>query len=282
MTYQQVVDYLGRESFWLAPRAPRLVSSLLELAGYEAIDLGMDGHAQQHYLRALEISATSGERVYGGYLIAVSLAHLALHCGDAAQAARLAAAAIRGTEGHASPAVFSAFRMVLARAHARRGDEPACIAAIARAETDLARSNPADEPDWISYFGEADLADERAHCFFDLGQQSHAQREVELAIRLVEPTRVRRLAIDNALHASSLARSHQIDHACAVARQAVDHACGAASFRSAHRIVLMMGEFHPYLELPEVTELAEYVRFALPNVDHGQADQRPGQTRASQ
>jgi len=248
----------------LTIRAPQLATGCLELAGYEAVDLGDDGLAQQHYLRALDIATRSADRLYGGYLIAVSLAHLALHCGDPDQAARLAAAALRGTEHASTPAVRAACRTVLARAHARRADESACATALLQAEADLARSRPGDEPAWIGYFREADLADEKAHCFFDLGLHELAQREATRAVDLLEPHRVRRLAIDTALHATSLARSRQIEHACAVAHQAIDHAATVASFRAAHRIVLMLAELQPDLDQPEVQAVTEYARLRLP------------------
>ena len=265
-TYPEVADYLGHDLEALITRAPRIATGFLELAGYEAVDLGSDGLAQQHYLRALDIVTASGDHLYGGYLIAVSLAHLALHCGDPDQAARMATAALRGTEHQTSPAVRAAFRAVLARADARRGDRAACFSSLLQAEADLSRSHPADEPAWISYFGEADLADEKAHCFFDLGLHDLAQREASRAIELLEPTRVRRLAIDTALHASSLARSHEIEQACAVGRHAVDHAANTTSFRSSHRIGLMMAELQHHAGLPAVRDLSEYVRTTLPPV----------------
>jgi transcriptional regulator with XRE-family HTH domain len=262
-TYPDLVDVLAQVDD-LTDRAPQLATGCLELAGYEAVDLGDDGLAQQHYLRALEIATRSGDRLYGGYLIAVSLAHLALHCGDPDQAARLAAAALRGTEHASTPAVRAACRAVLARAHARRGDEPACAAALLQVEADLARSRPGEEPAWIGYFGEADLADEKAHCFFDLGLHELAQREAARAVDLLEPHRVRRLAIDTALHATSLARSRQIERACVLAREAIDHAASVASFRTAHRVVLMLAELQPYLGEPDVLAVTEYARTRLP------------------
>jgi transcriptional regulator with XRE-family HTH domain len=262
-TYRNLVDALSGIGD-LTRQAPQTVVGYLELAGYEAVDLGVDGLAQHHYLRALTIATRSGDRLYGGYLIAVSLAHLALHCGDPDQAGRLAAAALRGTEHVSTPAVRAACRAVLARAYARRGDEGACVAALLQVETDMARSRSDNEPDWIGYFGEADLADEKAHCFFDLGLHDLAQHEAAQAIASLETHRVRRLAIDTALQASSLARDRQVDQASAVARQAIDHAAAVDSFRSAHRIVLMLAELQPYLEQPEVRAVTEYARVRLP------------------
>ncbi|MFD0580928.1 helix-turn-helix domain-containing protein [Dactylosporangium darangshiense] len=121
-----VADALRGRLAGLAATAPQIATGMLELAGYEAVDLGVDGLAQRHYLHALELMTRTGNRVYGGYLVAVSLAHLALHCGDAEQALRLATAGLRDTERQATPAVRAAFRTVQARAHARRRDEAAC------------------------------------------------------------------------------------------------------------------------------------------------------------
>jgi len=273
--YPAVAAVLDKDLDTLIARAPAVAAGFLELAGYEAVDLGADGRAQHHYLRALEVVTAAGDRLYGGYLIAVSLAHLALHCGDAEHAARLAAAALRGTEHQTTPVVRATFRAVLARAYARRGDEAACAGALLQVEADLARGRPEEEPAWIRYFGEADLADEKAHCFFDLGLHELAQREATEAVTLLEPTRARRLAIDTALHASSLARSRQIDRACAVGRQAVDHAASLASFRGAHRIGLMMAELQPYADLPDVRELADYLHSRLPTVITAQSRRAP-------
>lgn len=265
-TYPEIATHLGPDLDSLAIHSPQIAVGLLELAGYEAVDLGADGVAQEHYLRALKIVTAGGDRLYGGYLIAVSLAHLALHCGDADQAARLAAAALAGTRQRTIYAVRAALRAVLARAHARRGDAAGCAAALLQVEADLSRRDPADEPSWISYFGEADLADERAHCLFDLGLHELAQREAARAVELLTPRRARRLALDTSLHATSLARSREIEHACAIGYRAVDRAAEVVSFRSAHRIALMMAELQPYADLPVVRDLGEYVRTKLPPV----------------
>lgn len=263
-TYESLTAVIEDELDELVRRAPRLAVGYLELAGYGAVDLGADGRAQAHYLRALRIATESGDLLYGGYLVAVSLAHLALHCGDANQALRLATAALRGTDRAATPAVKAAFHTVVARARARLGDEVGCTAALRHAEAELSVCDPSGEPEWIRYFGEADFADERAHCFFDLRKYDLVDRELGTALDHLPSTRVRRLAIDTALHASSLARRGDLEHACAAARAAVDYTAATASFRSIHRVVLMMAEFHRYGAQPLVADLIEYVRVTLP------------------
>lgn len=244
--------------------SPEVATGLLELAGYEAVDIGADGVAQRHYLRALDLVTAGGDRLYGGYLVGVSLAQLALHCGDSAQAVRLATAALHGTARQAGPGVRAVLRTALARAHARLGDEKACRTALDQAEADLARRCRAEEPGWLAYFGEADLADGKAHCYFDLGRYELARDEATRALRLLAPFRVRRRAIDAALLASSLARIGEPVQACAAGRLAVAQASTTASFRAKQRVALMMAELHPYADLPEVQDLVERARDTMP------------------
>ncbi|HCT80744.1 MAG TPA: XRE family transcriptional regulator [Micromonosporaceae bacterium] len=264
--YPQVVGFMDRHLAQLVSCSPRTAIGSLELAGYSAVDVGADGAAQLHYVNALEVATRSGDHLYAGYLTGVSLAHLALHCGDPRQAQRLAQAAMRGTERNATPALRSAFHAVLARTYARQGDRAETIDHLQLAEREATRSRPLDEPEIISYFGSADLADERAHCFFDLGLEADAQREARDAIGQVSPSRVRRLAIDYSLLAASLARSGAVEEACAMGRAAVDHAAATRSFRSTHRIMLMLAELHAFADHGPVRDLVDYVQASLPAV----------------
>jgi hypothetical protein len=61
-----------------------------------------------------------------------------------------------------------------------------------------------------------------------------------------------------------------------VAFRAIDHAAAIASFRSAHRIVLMLAELQPYLDRSGVREVTEYARTRLPVLFRSvSADRRP-------
>jgi hypothetical protein len=243
----------------------RVAAGSYELVGYQAVDLGADGLAQRHYVRALTLTRAIGDRAFGAYLLAVSLGHLALHCGYPLRSLRMARAAIRGVSQQTSPAVRAAMHAVAARAHARLGEESACTAELRTAESSLARSDPVTEPHWISYLTAAYLADEVAHCQFDLGRHEAAQREVRQAIAGVGSDRVRRLAIDTALLASSLARAGTVDEACEQGRRAVDLAAGIGSMRGVQRVAQLRVELAPYVVEPEVAEFVEYVRATLPS-----------------
>ncbi|MGK5675642.1 helix-turn-helix domain-containing protein [Micromonospora sp. URMC 106] len=241
-----------------------LAAGFFELCGYQAVDTGAHGLAQRRYLRALRLTEAAGDRLYGSYLLAVNIGHLALHCGHPEPARRMALTAVRGSETQATPAVAAALHAVVARTHARLGREGDCLTHLGVAERELARSKPEDEPAWIRYFDAAYLADEIAHCFHDLGRPQQTQRHLADALTALSPTHVRRLAIDTALLASSLAAAGRIDEACATACQAVDHAARTTSHRCLQRIVEVQADLEPYRCEPEVREFGEYVRHRLP------------------
>jgi hypothetical protein len=234
-----------------------------ELAGYQAVDLGADGAAQRHYLHALALAQGSGDRPLGAYLLAVSIGHLALHCGHPRRGLQMANAAILGAPGM-TPLVNTAVHAVLARAYARLGDEPACADALSTAEAGLQRCDLADEPDWVRYLTPAYLADEIAHCLFDLDRHESAQHEVIRAVAGVSRNHVRRLAIDTSLLASSMARSGMIDGACIHGRQAVDLAIRTTSVRTVQRIAQLRLDLSPYGQQLDVVEFLDYQHTLLP------------------
>ncbi|GIG71543.1 hypothetical protein [Phytomonospora endophytica] len=97
-----------------------------------------------------------------------------------------------------------------------------------------------------------------AHAFFDLGRLEQAHRQAVDSIALLKPSRVRHLAMENALAAAALARSAHLDEGCHLARQAVVHAARTVSFRSQHRIAIMFAEFHPYSDTRLVRDLRDF------------------------
>jgi hypothetical protein len=267
---EQVVHYLATEVGRLLSRpaaTPTTEAALMtvaagicEMVGYQAVDVGADGLAQRYYLAALGFAHASGDRAYGAHLVAANIAHLALHVGHPAEALRMVHAARHGTPAGASPATRAAFLAVEARAHARLKDEKAATAALTAAEIALSSSRTADEPAWIGYFTPADLEDETAHCMHDLGLHDQAQRIVRAAVADLDPSRVRRLAIDTALLATSLAESGQVEEACAVGREAVAHAGRTQSVRTKLRINDMRQALSRYTGHCDVAALEELIR----------------------
>jgi hypothetical protein len=61
-----------------------------------------------------------------------------------------------------------------ARALARLGDARGCDRALAEVVQEFERRRPDDDPAWIRYFDESELAAEFGHCLRDLGRASDA------------------------------------------------------------------------------------------------------------
>ena len=102
------------------------------------------------------------------------MSHQATYTGRFGEAASLARAARTGTAGIATPILTAHFHTMEARALARLGDARACDRALAEAVREFERRRPDDDPAWIRYFDEAELAAEFGHCLRDLGRAADA------------------------------------------------------------------------------------------------------------
>ncbi|WP_370219878.1 hypothetical protein [Kitasatospora sp. GAS1066B] len=242
----------------------RVATGFLELAGYQAVDSGDPTRAQRYYLRALAMTTANHDQAYGAYLIAVNLGHLALHDSQPRSALRWAESAAAAASTMASPATRAAITAVRSRAHARMGQEQEATALILQAEQLLSSSVTADEPSWIRYFTPAYLADEIAHCLHDLGRSPAARGHLSDAIEGVGRDKVRRLAIDAALLASTWLRTGDIDQACAAGRDAVDYAARTSSGRCVQRVASVLEGLDTHADYAPVAELREYARLVLP------------------
>lgn len=244
----------------------RLAAEFLELAGYQAVDAGRNGAAQEFYQRALTAASMSGDTTYGGYLTGVSLAHLALRCGHPDVVLTWAGKAGADLGTAASPAPQAAVTAASARALAWLGREKDTTAALLECERLLDVARPGDEPEWIGYFSHAYLCDEAAHCLHDLGRAPAARPPAESALDGVGASHVRRLAIDAALLASIHLRSGDLDQACAVGRQAVGYTARISFGRCRQRVMALLAGLSPYRRSPCVAELAQFARDVLPEV----------------
>ena len=278
---KRAVSYLATEVDDLLSRPPAdrstgialmgVAAGICEMIGYQAVDLGANGQAAYYYIAALRFAEASGDRAYGAHLIAANIAHLALHAGHPNDALRMILAAQQEIHTATSPAVRSARHAVEARVYARLRNEKACTAALIKAESSLSQADLADEPAWIGYFTPANLADETAHCMHDLGHNDQTQHIARAAVADLDPSRVRRLAIDTTLLATSLAESGQVEEACAVGREAINHASRTRSVRTRLRINDMRRALHRYSDHRDVAALESVVRDVLRTETEGLA-----------
>ncbi len=254
---QRYPDVIRRQVFGAAADAA-------ELLGWSAYDAGRHGAAQRYFTQGLRLAREADDRVMGGQILA-KLSHQANYLGNFSDAIQFARAAQSATFGHASATVNAMFLAMEARALASIGDARACAEILHRAEQEFDRSNPNEDPEWISYFDEFELAGEAAHCFRDLGQSSETQLFVAKAVDPVRtPARTR--AFIGMVGAAGALSGGDVDQALSIATEAITLAGGLQS----NRYLRYVADFHKSLvrheSHPSVRTFTDLVRGNYPTL----------------
>ncbi|MGW1504728.1 hypothetical protein ACWCQW_40700 [Streptomyces mirabilis] len=198
-----------------------LLSTVAEatlLAGWMSYDACRHGLAQRYFLQALRLAQDANDRRLAGSILS-AMSHQATFLGRYTQAATLARAALMGISPVATPTLRAQFHAMEARALARTGDVRACEAALSAATKALESRSTDDEPEWISYFDEAELAAEAAHCFRDVNSARQAVAHAENAM---SGSHVRSDFFATMVLADAHLRAGDIEEACRVALDALD------------------------------------------------------------
>jgi hypothetical protein len=148
--------------------------------------------------------------------------------------------------GQASSREKALLAVVHARALAAGGDRRGTLAAISRAERDLARADNEDAPDRVSFFQEASLAHETACALRDLGNPLDAELHFQ---RSVATRRRQQYARTHSVTLGYLGavqvQQGRLDEACGTWGQALDAMAGVQSGRARDVIVRMQSDLSP-------------------------------------
>lgn len=208
----------GRYSEQVGRALYSTVAEATLLAGWMSYDSCHHGLAQRYFLQALRLAQDANDRRLAGSILS-AMSHQATFLGRYTQAATLARAALMGISPVATPTLRAQFHAMEARALARTGDVSACEAALSAATNALESRNSDDEPEWISYFDEAELAAESAHCFRDVNS---ARRAVAHAENAMSGSHVRSDFFATMVLADAHLRAGETEEACRVALDALD------------------------------------------------------------
>jgi len=233
-------------------------AEVAQLLGWTAYDLGRHGIAQRYLIQALRLAQAGNDRVMGGRILS-NMSHQATYLGRFQEAQQLARAAQEGSKGAAGGTVQSMLLAMEARALAGCGDERGCSVILREAESAFERRNTANDPVWISYFDDAELAGEAAHCFRDLRRPDLAQEFVAKSVQLSEPFYVRALSFMRFINATSWLHgvSPDPDRAVSVALEAIELAGSLKSERYLRYLRDFCGDCGPYGSLPAVREFLQ-------------------------
>ncbi|MFE7003174.1 helix-turn-helix domain-containing protein [Streptomyces griseus] len=141
----------------VADRLYRVMAQLAGTAATMAWDSGLHRRAQDYYRLALRAAHAGGDVVFGANVLA-GMARQMLYRDRADDALQLIHLAQEGARDVIGPRVRAMLHTREAWAYAAQGRTAGFQRATAKAAEDLAAAGADDEPYWIAYFDEAELA----------------------------------------------------------------------------------------------------------------------------
>jgi tetratricopeptide (TPR) repeat protein len=204
--------------------ADRLHSGAGELAisvGWLAHDSGRFDDARSHYAEALATARVTGDDGLEAHAFC-NTAFLARDAGRPREAVRAAQAAQRVARSLGSPRLLSLLALREAGGWAGLADRTGCEQALVRAQTLYERGPSEADPEWMSFYGEAELEGLEAQCWSTLGDWPRAARHARRAAQLQDPHFTRNLALYTAELADDLARGGHPDEAAAAGMRVLD------------------------------------------------------------
>ena len=222
-------DTVGRDLY-------RASGGLVAVAGICAYDSDAQGLAQRYFHHALRLAKASGDRAFGGYVVAL-LVNQAIFLKDYRQAVAFAEAGLRAAGEQLSPALATDLHAMQAKAFARLGETVAAHKAMDRAEAAAGRIRRGEEPPETGYVQPGLVEAQLAEALISLSDWSPARAFAEEAVRTQAHARgrVHRLAT---LTTVDLGRGEP-EQAAANAMDALDLAAGMESQRLRDRFVAL-------------------------------------------
>ncbi|MEV6024219.1 hypothetical protein [Streptomyces sp. NPDC052036] len=204
--------------------AERLYAGAGELAisvGWLAHDSGRFDDARSHYAEALATARMSGDPALEAHAFC-NTAFLARDAGRPREAVRTAQAAQRAARPLGSNRLMSLLALREAGGWAGLADRAGCEQALARAQALFERGTSDADPEWMSFYGEAELEGLEAQCWSALGDWPRAARHARRAAHLQDPHFSRNIALYTAELADDLARGGRPDEAAQAGLRVLD------------------------------------------------------------
>ncbi|GHJ40516.1 hypothetical protein Sm713_61250 [Streptomyces sp. TS71-3] len=212
----------------------RAVGGLVAIAGICSYDSNSQGLAQRYFHQALRLAKASGDRAFGGYVVAL-LVNQSLYMGEYRQAVSFAEAGLRTAGTAMSQALACDLHAMQAKAFSRMGDQAAAHRAMTHAETAAGRIRPDEEPEETGYVQPGLLESNMADTLMRLGEMSPAQRYATEAVSVQahDRGRVHRLATLTDVEL----RAGDVDRAVSTAARMLETVKGMESQRLAERLM---------------------------------------------
>ncbi|WP_235433513.1 helix-turn-helix domain-containing protein [Protofrankia coriariae] len=237
---------------------------LSQMAGWLALDADHHGTARRYFTTTIYVAHEGDEPG----LAASALAYMSLqetYRGRRGPALSLAQTALASGTTNLTPLTRTMLGTRLARAQAGVGDQDGCLRSLDTARADFERAGHRDEPLWVSYVDEVEVAAQEGACFLELGLTTEASTALTEAIDLLTrraPYRVR----DRVHYLSRLAKCQllagNVEQACQTAGNALEVSEAIGSTRVALRLKEFADGLAPFGAVPAARDFAERFRLA--------------------
>jgi len=235
---------VGRELF-------RAVGGLAALAGVCAYDGDQQPLAQRYLHHALRFAKASGDRGFGGYVVALLATH-ALHIDEHRLVVQYTEAALRAAGATITPALATDLHTLAAKAYARMHDASACHDQMRQSEVLAGHIDHTGEPVEVSYVQPGLLECQHAEALRRLGDLSAAQAYAEESVRSLDRVHLRGRVHRLAGLALILTARGDVDRGVHMADQMLDCAAGMESGRVRDRVGTVARALEPYAAEPAV------------------------------
>lgn len=244
-----------------------VMAQLAETAATMSWDSGQGAVAQRYYVMALRAAKAAGDRAFGANILA-GMARQLFYLDRVPDALELVRLAQDGVDGHATPTIRAMLYTREAWAYAKQGRLAAFRRATSRAEDYLRDSHRPDDPYWIEYFDEAELAGvtggrllEAAHNKPELANET--ARHIERAVQLRRPQSLRSTALDQLGLAEARLIQGEADEASELGHAAADVVERTHSDRARVKLTELYGHAEVYADVPSMIDFRDRVKGML-------------------
>ncbi|MBZ3916672.1 hypothetical protein [Streptomyces acidiscabies] len=237
-----------------------LAAQVSHLTGWMAYDAGLRSAGQRYHVASLRSARTAGDDAFGAFILAEMGVHVS-EAGRTAERVDLISTAIDNAPGTLSPHTQSFLYLHKAEASSRDGDHQTAGTALNRAVALWDRGGTEENPDWLGWFGEAQLKSTEGKVLLRAGQVERATSSLETSVKTAAPR-------DKAVRSSRLAEARLAGGDLEGALDAANYGAelleaSVSSVRAVDRLKEFSARLEPSKAVPAVREFRERLQ-ALP------------------
>ncbi|WP_395570903.1 transcriptional regulator [Streptomyces sp. BK79] len=244
----------GRYTDAVRIRLYALAARVSHLTGWMAYDAGLRSAGQRYYVGALRSARTTGDDAFGAFILAEMGVHVS-EAGRTAERVGLVSTAIDNAPHSLSPCTRSFLYLHKAEALSRDGAHREAGTALNRATSLWEHRGTDDNPDWLDWFGEAQLRSTEGKVLLRSGQLERATSSLETSVTKAAPR-------DKAVRSSRLAEARLAGGDLEGALDAANYGAAlledsVSSIRALDRLREFSTKLEPHRSVPSVREFRE-------------------------